>query len=121
MISPRSRATATAITWPSCSPHPRPPQPPATGPSLEVPRPTGPYATGRDTLHLTDRSRQDPWVPAAGARQLMVSVHYPARPGSGTATAPYMTTDEARRRMASRTHVVPGARVPRACGSAGTG
>ncbi|MFI6729153.1 alpha/beta hydrolase [Streptomyces atratus] len=117
MISPRSRATATAITLAvllalpttaSAAPGPatRPDATPAahavTGPSLEVPRPTGPYAAGRDTLHLTDRSRPDPWVPAAGARQLMVSVHYPARPGSGTTTAPYMTTDEARLMLASR-------------------
>jgi dienelactone hydrolase len=32
----------------------------------------------------------------------MVSVHYPALPGSGTTTAPYMTTDEARLMLASR-------------------
>lgn len=117
MISLCSRATATAITLavllasPATAlaapgPGTRPGAPPAahaaTGPSLEVPRPTGPYATGRDTLHLTDRSRPDPWVPAAGARQLMVSVHYPARPGGGTTTAPYMTTDEARLMLASR-------------------
>lgn len=117
MISPRSRAAATAIALavllaaPSTAlaapgPGTRPDAPPAahaaTGPSLEVPRPTGPYATGRDTLHLTDWSRPDPWVPAAGPRQLMVSVHYPALPGSGTTTAPYMTTDEARLMLASR-------------------
>lgn len=34
-------------------------------------------------------------MPAAGARQLMVSVYYPARPGTG-GPAPYMTTEEAR-------------------------
>lgn len=62
---------------------------------LELPRPTGPLAVGRDTLHLVDTDRPDPWVPEAGARELMVSLYYPARSYHG-ATAPYMTTDEAR-------------------------
>ncbi|ARF57063.1 alpha/beta hydrolase family protein [Streptomyces gilvosporeus] len=62
---------------------------------LKLPRPTGPYAIGRDTLHLVDTSRRDPWVPSAGARELMVSMFYPAHAGSGAATAPYMTTKEA--------------------------
>ncbi|MFC9245994.1 alpha/beta hydrolase family protein [Streptomyces sp. NPDC057136] len=69
---------------------------------LELPRPTGPYATGRDTLHLTDTSRLDPWVPTAGARELMVSVTYPARPGTGGRPAPYMTTEEARLLLAGK-------------------
>ncbi|MBT2505367.1 alpha/beta hydrolase [Streptomyces sp. ISL-98] len=63
---------------------------------LELPRPTGPYATGRQTLHLVDTSRRDPWVPSAGARELMVSMYYPARPRTGGNVAPYMTTEEAR-------------------------
>ncbi|MGW8888001.1 alpha/beta hydrolase family protein [Streptomyces sp. NPDC055749] len=71
-------------------------------PSLELPRPTGPYPTGRDTLHLTDRSRSDPWVPEAGARQLMVSLNYPARPGTGGRTASYMTGEEARLLMEAK-------------------
>ncbi|MFC8915933.1 alpha/beta hydrolase family protein [Streptomyces sp. NPDC057116] len=61
---------------------------------LELPPPTGAYAVGRDTLHLVDRSRPDPWVPEAGPRELMVSMYYPARPGGGR-TAPYMTRAEA--------------------------
>ncbi|MGX1885420.1 alpha/beta hydrolase family protein [Streptomyces sp. NPDC055287] len=61
---------------------------------LELPAPTGAFAVGRDTLHLVDKSRPDPWVPQAGARELMVSVYYPARPGGGR-TAPYMTKGEA--------------------------
>ncbi|MER7108383.1 alpha/beta hydrolase family protein [Streptomyces sp. NPDC000229] len=61
---------------------------------LELPPPTGSYAVGRDTLHLVDKSRPDPWVPEAGARELMVSMYYPARPGGGR-TAPYMTAAEA--------------------------
>ncbi|MPY56436.1 alpha/beta hydrolase family protein [Streptomyces spongiae] len=62
---------------------------------LELPRPTGSLTVGRDTLHLVDTDRPDPWVPQAGARELMVSLYYPARSGRGR-TAPYMTTDEAR-------------------------
>ncbi|UNO40282.1 alpha/beta hydrolase [Streptomyces sp. MST-110588] len=62
---------------------------------LALPRPTGPYAVGRETLHLTDRHRKDPWVPSASARELMVSMYYPARPGTGRPAA-YMTTEEAR-------------------------
>ncbi|MFF8832401.1 alpha/beta hydrolase family protein [Streptomyces sp. NPDC015131] len=61
---------------------------------LQLPAPTGKYAVGRDTLHLVDRGRPDPWVPASGARELMVTMYYPARPGGGR-TAPYMTKGEA--------------------------
>lgn len=48
-------------------------------------------------------------MPSAGARQLMVSMYYPARPGTGGATAPYMTTEEARLLLELR---VPDATVP---------
>ncbi|MEU6057709.1 alpha/beta hydrolase [Streptomyces sp. NPDC047097] len=68
---------------------------------LQLPAPTGRYAVGRDTLHLVDRSRADPWVPQAGARELMVSMYYPARPGGGR-TAPYMTRGEAGAFLESR-------------------
>ncbi|MEV3990558.1 alpha/beta hydrolase [Streptomyces sp. NPDC049837] len=63
---------------------------------LELPPPTGDFAVGRDTLHLVDTDRPDPWVPEAGPRELMVSMYYPARPGGGGRTARYMTTGEAR-------------------------
>ncbi|MGW1296558.1 alpha/beta hydrolase family protein [Streptomyces sp. NPDC002533] len=85
-------ATATALT----------PAPTAAPSALTLPRPTGPYATGRDTLFLTDHGRTDPWVPAAGARRLLVSLHYPARPGSGGDPAPYMPETEARLMLAQR-------------------
>ncbi|MCO5995943.1 alpha/beta hydrolase family protein [Actinoallomurus rhizosphaericola] len=68
---------------------------PRTSEVPTLPRPAGPYAVGRDILHLVDRHRTDPWVPTAGPRQLMVSMYYPARPGTG-GPAPYMTVDEAR-------------------------
>jgi predicted dienelactone hydrolase len=64
-------------------------------PTLHLARPTGPYAVGRSTLHLVDQSRLDPWVPESGPRQLMVSLYYPAVPGTGRPAA-YSTTDEAR-------------------------
>ncbi|OEJ23531.1 acetylhydrolase [Streptomyces agglomeratus] len=67
----------------------------------ELPAPTGPYAVGSSVLHLVDRSRPDPWVREAGARELMVTLHYPAArhsgpPGPRPAPAPYATTEEAR-------------------------
>ncbi|MFJ5880042.1 alpha/beta hydrolase family protein [Kitasatospora cineracea] len=68
---------------------------------VELPRPTGPFAVGRQVLHLVDRDRPDPWVPASGPRQLMVSVYYPARPGTG-GPAPYMTAEAARLLLADR-------------------
>ncbi|MGW7077887.1 alpha/beta hydrolase family protein [Streptomyces sp. NPDC054866] len=66
--------------------------------ALSLPRPSGPYETGRDTLHLVDDKRRDPWVPSAGTRELMVSVFYPARrggDGDDGDRAPYMSTKEA--------------------------
>ncbi|NUR58660.1 MAG: alpha/beta hydrolase [Catenulispora sp.] len=61
---------------------------------FSLPAPTGPYAVGEDTLHLTDTSRLDPWRPASGDRQLTVSMYYPARQGTGQ-PAPYMSLGEA--------------------------
>ncbi|BEL02857.1 lipase [Actinoplanes sichuanensis] len=47
-----------------------------------LPATSGPFAVGREVLHLTDRSRPDPWVPGR-ARELMVSMFYPAAGLSG--------------------------------------
>ncbi|MER5632347.1 alpha/beta hydrolase family protein [Streptomyces nitrosporeus] len=82
-------------------------------PSLGLPLPAGPYSIGTEVLHLTDHSRTDPWVPTAGARELMASVHYPARSGGAGGTAPYMSTEEARLMLAQRAldGVVPAATV----------
>ncbi|WP_433547008.1 alpha/beta hydrolase family protein [Streptomyces sp. CA-294286] len=66
----------------------------ATAP-LRLPAPTGAFAVGRQELHLVDRSRTDAWVPSAGARELMVSLYYPARPGTGSAVSPYLKVQEA--------------------------
>ncbi|MEV5437896.1 alpha/beta hydrolase [Streptomyces sp. NPDC052682] len=82
---------------------------PASPAPARLPRPTGPHAVGRDTLRLVDTGRPDPWVPAAGPRQLMLSLYYPARPGTGGPRAPYMTTEEARLLLEVR---VPDATAP---------
>ncbi|GAB3151645.1 alpha/beta hydrolase family protein [Microbispora hainanensis] len=58
-----------------------------------LPAPTGPHPVGATTLYLKDTSRPDPWVPEATARELMVTLWYPARPGEGR-RAPYMTAKE---------------------------
>ncbi|QDY80702.1 alpha/beta hydrolase [Streptomyces qinzhouensis] len=94
--------------------------------ALELPRPTGKFAVGSSVHHLADRSRKDPWEPAADARELMATVHYPAaRPARpGARTTAYGTVAEARallkgigldaavpaeRLAATRTHSRPGA------------
>ena len=59
-----------------------------------LPAPTGPYAAGKEVIHLTDANRPDPWVPSSGPRQLTVTMIYPAVPSTGT-PAPYMTLGEA--------------------------
>ncbi|CAM5606339.1 Alpha/beta hydrolase OS=Streptomyces alboniger OX=132473 GN=CP975_01355 PE=4 SV=1 [Streptomyces alboniger] len=81
------------------------------GSEVSLPRPEGRYAVGRQVLHLSDHGRRDPWVPSA-YRELMVSMHYPARAGRGTA-AVYMTKEEARLLLEARglAGVVPAAAV----------
>ncbi|MEW9534229.1 alpha/beta hydrolase family protein [Microbispora sp. NPDC049125] len=63
-----------------------------TGPAV-MPPPTGPHPVGTTTLYLKDTSRPDPWVPEAKARELMVTLWYPAR-AAGEQRAPYMTAKE---------------------------
>lgn len=64
---------------------------PGGTPSLPVP--TGPHPVGTTSLYLKDVSRPDPWVPSVGARELMVSLWYPAK-SSGARRARYMTPKE---------------------------
>ncbi|MFD3937231.1 alpha/beta hydrolase family protein [Streptomyces sp. NPDC058611] len=66
---------------------------PAAG--AELPVPTGRFAVGREDLHLVDRSRTDPWA-HSGPRELMVTMRYPARRGTGGPPAPYLSAEEAR-------------------------
>ncbi|MED7948133.1 alpha/beta hydrolase family protein [Streptomyces sp. BE303] len=86
-------APATAATGPSESPAGSPAR-------LELPRPTGDLAVGRDTLHLVDRSRKDPWVPTED-RELMLSLYYPAVARTGS-PAPYMAVAEAKALLTDR-------------------
>ncbi|MER5258823.1 alpha/beta hydrolase [Streptomyces sp. NPDC002855] len=74
--------------------------PSATEAALSLPRPTGSYGVGRNTLHLVDDTRRDPWVPSAGSRELMVSVFHPTRHGGSDGgrdgdRAPYLAAEEA--------------------------
>ena len=64
----------------------------AAGTDLALPVPTGPYPVGVTDLHLVDRHRADPWVPAE-RRELMVSLWYPAADPHGRAR-PYVTPAE---------------------------
>ncbi|MGI5224250.1 alpha/beta hydrolase family protein [Actinoallomurus sp. CA-142502] len=77
---------ATLLTCTAAAPAPAEPE-------LGLPRPTGPRPVGVTTLQLVDSSRTDPWVPASGARRLMVSLWYPASAAGGTRAA-YMTPQE---------------------------
>ncbi|MEV5745420.1 alpha/beta hydrolase [Microbispora rosea] len=80
---PPPRTVAAAATAPAAAP---------TG-AAALPAPTGPHPVGATTLYLKDASRPDPWVPEAKARELMVTLWYPARAGEGR-RAPYMTAKE---------------------------
>ncbi|MEV0129264.1 hypothetical protein AB0H83_12505 [Dactylosporangium sp. NPDC050688] len=41
-------------------------------------------------MHLVDRSRPDPWVPAQSARELMIQLWYPARDVRRSPRAPWV-------------------------------
>ncbi|WP_170222948.1 alpha/beta hydrolase family protein [Nonomuraea turkmeniaca] len=58
-----------------------------------LPEPTGSHPVGTTSLYLKDTSRPDPWVPTVKARELMVSLWYPAK-SPGRRRAPYMTPKE---------------------------
>ncbi|MEV8530495.1 alpha/beta hydrolase [Streptomyces sp. NPDC051211] len=70
------------------------------GARLELPRPTGRFAVGQETLHLVDHSRTDPWA-GSGPRELMVTMRYPAQRGTGD-TVRYLTDEEARLLLVNR-------------------
>jgi predicted dienelactone hydrolase len=73
----------------------------APGPTLYLPEPTGPCPVGTTSLWLTDTSRPDPWAPGVSARELMVSLWYPAAPTDGR-PAQYMTPVESGLQLTSR-------------------
>jgi dienelactone hydrolase len=66
-----------------------------------LPEPTGPCPVGTASVWLTDTSRPDPWVSGVNARELMVSLWYPAVPSDGR-RARYMTPAESGLQLTSR-------------------
>ncbi|MBO2463549.1 alpha/beta hydrolase family protein [Actinomadura violacea] len=67
---------------------------PTVAGQVALPPPTGPYKVGTTSLHLVDHGRRDPWTPSR-ARELMVSVWYPASASSGKKYVPQMTAKAA--------------------------
>ncbi|WP_344499358.1 hydrolase [Dactylosporangium maewongense] len=64
----------------------------AAGPvRLVLPAPTGRHRIGTVALHLVDRSRPDPWVPAERVRELMVQLWYPAHDARRLPLAPWVS------------------------------
>ncbi|MFF5227738.1 alpha/beta hydrolase family protein [Dactylosporangium sp. NPDC000521] len=58
---------------------------------LVLPAPTGRHHLGTVALHLADRSRPDPWVPAERVRELMVQLWYPAPDARRLPLAPWVS------------------------------
>ncbi|WP_245667306.1 alpha/beta hydrolase family protein [Actinomadura macra] len=58
---------------------------------LTLPRPTGGHHVGTTSLHLVDRSRQDPWSSTGSPRELMISLWYPTRDAAGRPRAAWLT------------------------------
>jgi dienelactone hydrolase len=75
--------------------------PAGRGPTPYLPEPTGPYPAGTTSVWLTDTSRPDPWAVGVNARELMVSLWYPAAPSDGR-RARYMTPAESGLQLTSR-------------------
>ena len=73
----------------------------AQGDTPCLPQPTGPGPVGITSLWLTDASRPDPWAPGVTARELMVSLWYPATSPDGR-RAQYMTPAESELQLTSR-------------------
>ncbi len=71
------------------------------GPAPHLPAPTGPHPVGTTSLYLKDVSRPDPWAAGVSARELMVSLWYPAAAPDGP-RAPYMTPAESRLQLTGR-------------------
>ena len=71
------------------------------GPVPYLPEPTGPCPVGTTSLWLKDTSRPDPWAAGVSARELMVSLWYPATAPEGP-RARYMTPAESELQLTSR-------------------
>jgi predicted dienelactone hydrolase len=90
-------AAGLAVLATSACSVPAPPRsdaPPAEPPGpATLPAPTGPRPVGTTALHLKDTSRPDPWDLDVDARELKVTLWYPAKQREGE-RAPYMTAKE---------------------------
>ncbi|HEX3965134.1 MAG TPA: alpha/beta hydrolase, partial [Trebonia sp.] len=75
--------------------------PAGQGPTLCLPKPSGPCPVGTASLWLTDTSRPDPWAAGVTARELMISLWYPASTPGGR-RARYMTPAESELQLAGR-------------------
>ncbi|MFI8849805.1 alpha/beta fold hydrolase [Streptomyces sp. NPDC053499] len=60
-------------------------------PRLRLPAPTGPHPVAAKALHVLDRSRNDPWEPSIGVRELMVTVLSPSLSGRFHPRMPHLT------------------------------
>src|SRR5690348_4128443 len=70
-------------------------------PTPYLPEPTGRSPVGTTSVCLNDVSRPDPWAAGVNARELMVSLWYPAVPSDGP-RARYMTPAESRLQLTGR-------------------
>ncbi|GAA3491525.1 alpha/beta fold hydrolase [Streptomyces cremeus] len=86
---------ATALSLGPAALHP--PAAAAASPDLvlDLPAPTGPHAVGAEVRHLVDRTRNDPWAPEIGVRELIVTVLRPARPSGRHPRMPQLTPEAA--------------------------
>lgn len=84
-------AGAAALFLATAAPGSASASPRSGAPLLRLPAPTGPYPVGARVLHLVDRSRNDPWEPGIGVRELMVTVLRPAVPGRGFPRVPQLS------------------------------
>lgn len=57
---------------------------------LTLPAPTGRHLVGCESVYLVDTSRSDPLTPGLPVRELMLTVHYPARDTGGLGVAPQL-------------------------------
>ncbi|SDM51492.1 Platelet-activating factor acetylhydrolase, isoform II [Allokutzneria albata] len=74
--------------------------PSSRGVRIALPRPTGVHPIGTTTAHLVDHARRDPWHPER-ARELMVTLTYPARRSGHTAWLPPSVADYADTQLAA--------------------
>ncbi|MFJ9037187.1 alpha/beta hydrolase family protein [Streptomyces sp. NPDC102406] len=83
---------------------------------LTIPAPRGQHSVGMVGLHLVDKSRTDPYIPGNKARELMVTLWYPATATSGHYKAPWQSSLAAAHFLASRGLTTQQVTVPTTAG-----